>query len=269
LVGSLNLDKASPGAFAPGQVEIAKEVAGPLALAIQHARLFEEVRAGRERLRRLTDYLQAAREEERAHIAREIHDEFGQALTALKMDLAWITRRLPANQATLYQKAASMSDLIDTTIQMVRRVATELRPGLLDDLGLIAAIEWQTGEFSERTGIACELEHGDEILGLDTGMTTVVFRIFQETLTNVARHAGASLVRITLEERSEELVLTVSDNGRGITPNQASDPGSLGLIGMRERARSWGGDVRFQGIPGEGTTVTLRVPKVRREEERE
>ena len=159
--------------------------------------------------------------------------------------------------------------MIDTTIQMVRRVATELRPGLLDDLGLVAAIEWQAGEFSERTGISCELILGDEILGLDTGMTTVVFRILQETLTNVARHAGASLAWITLEERPEELILTVSDNGRGITPRQIADPGSLGLIGMRERARSSGGDVRFQGIPGEGTRVILRVPKVYKEEGRE
>jgi PAS domain S-box-containing protein len=230
------------------------------ATAIENAWLFEEVRAGREQLRDLTSYLQTAREEERAYIAREIHDEFGQSLTALKMDLAWLTKRL-ADRPRLAEKASTMSDLIDSTIQTVRRVATQLRPGLLDDLGLAAAIEWQAQELAERTGINCELYLGDEDIVLDRDLATAVFRIFQEMLTNVARHAEATEVQVELEEGPDKLVLIVRDNGKGITPGQISDPHSLGLIGMRERARSWGGDVIFQSVPGQGTVITVRVPR--------
>ncbi len=230
------------------------------ATAIENAWLFEKVRAGREQLRDLTSYLQTAREEERAYIAREIHDDFGQSLTALKMDLAWLTKRL-ADRPRLTEKASTMSDLIDSTIQTVRRVATQLRPGLLDDLGLAAAIEWQAQELAERTGINCELYLGDEDIVLDRDLATAIFRIFQETLTNVARHAEATEVQVELEDGTDELVLIVRDNGKGITPGQISDPHSLGLIGMRERARSWDGDVTFQSIPGQGTTVTVRMPR--------
>ena len=231
------------------------------AIAIENAWLFEEVRAGREQLRNLASYLQTAREEERAYVAREIHDEFGQALTALKMDLAWLTKRLPADKPRLAEKTSAMSGLIDSTIQTVRRVATELRPGLLDDLGLAAAIEWLAQELAERTRINCELYLGDEDIVLDRDLATAIFRIFQEALTNVARHAGATEVQVKLEEGPDELLLTIRDNGKGITPSQVSDPHSLGLIGMRERAHSWGGDVTFQSAPEQGTIVTVRVPR--------
>ena len=234
--------------------------ANQAAIAIENARLFEQVQAARERLRDLASYLQAAREEERAHIAREIHDEFGQALSALNMDLSWLSKRLPADQPGLAEKASAMSDLIDSTIQTMRRVATELRPGLLDDLGLAATMEWQAQEFAERTGIDCDLYLSDEEIVLDRDLATAIFRIFQETLTNVARHAEATEVHVELEDRPDELVLTVRDNGKGITESQLSDPRSLGLMGIRERAHSWGGEVAFQGIPGQGTTVTVRIP---------
>jgi signal transduction histidine kinase len=247
--------------FQPEEIRLAQSVATQAAIAIENARLFEEVRAGREQLRNLTGYLQTAREEERAYIAREIHDEFGQALTALKMDLAWLTKRLPAGSLPLAEKAGDMSDLIDSTIQTVRRVATELRPGLLDDLGLAAAIEWQAQELTERTGINCELYLGDEDIVLERDLATAIFRIFQETLTNVARHAEATEVRVELEDSPDELVLIVRDNGKGIAPSQVADPRSLGLIGMRERAHSWGGDVTFQSLPGQGTVVTVRAPR--------
>ena len=152
-----------------------------------------------------------------------------------------------------------MSDLIDSIVQTVRRVATELRPGLLDHVGLTAAIEWQIQEFAERTGIACDLYLGEEELALDADLATAIFRIFQETLTNVARHAGATKVGVELQDRSGELVLIVWDNGRGLTESQVRDPRSLGLLGMRERIRAWGGDITFQGVQERGTTVTLRV----------
>ena len=231
------------------------------AIAIENARLFEQVQAAREQLRDLTSYLQAAREEERTQIAREIHDEFGQALSVLNMDLSWLSKRLPADQPHLAEKTSAMSDLIDSTIQAVRRVATELRPGLLDDLGLAATIEWQAEEFAERTGIDCDLYLSDEEIVLERDLATAIFRIFQETLTNVARHAEATEVHVELEDRPDELVLIVRDNGKGIAESQVSHPRSLGLMGMRERAHSWGGEVAFHGVPGQGTTVTVRMPR--------
>jgi signal transduction histidine kinase len=177
------------------------------------------------------------------------------------MDMSWLSKRLPTGQPHLAEKASAMSDLIDSTIQTVRRVATELRPGLLDELGLAATIEWQAQEFAERTGIDCELYLSAEEIILDRDLATAIFRIFQETLTNVARHAEATEVCVKLEDRPGELVLVVRDNGRGITESQVSHPRSLGLMGMRERARSWGGEVAFQGAPGQGTTVTVRIPR--------
>ena len=242
--------------------------ANQAAIAIENARLYESEHAARQQLRDLTSYLQTAREEERTRISREIHDEFGQALTALKMDLSWLAKRLPADEPGLAEKAIVMSGLIDDTIQAVRHVATELRPGMLDDLGLTAAIEWQTQEFAERTEMACKLYVSHEEISLDRDLATAVFRILQETLTNVARHAEATEVRVELEIGPDELTLVVRDNGRGITESQVSAPGSLGLIGMRERARSWDGAVVFEGVPGQGTTVTVRMPRLNPEESR-
>jgi PAS domain S-box-containing protein len=228
----------------------------------ERSRAEEALYASREQLRALTGYLQTAREAERATIAREIHDEFGQALTAFKMDLSWLARRLPQRRgAELAAKVSAMSGLIDGAINTVRRIATELRPGLLDDLGLIAAIEWQAEEFADRTGIACDLRLGDQGIPLDRDLATALFRIFQEALTNVARHAEATTVTVELKESPAELTLVVADNGRGIAPDRVTAPHSLGLLGMRERAREWGGDVAFEVAAGQGTTVTVRIPR--------
>jgi signal transduction histidine kinase len=235
--------------------------ANQAAIAVENARLYEAERAGRMQLRDLTSHLQTAREEERTRVAREIHDELGQVLTALKIDLSWLAKRLPTDSPGLAQKARAMSALIDATIETVRRVVTELRPGLLDDLGLAAAMEWQAQEFTERTGIDCELHLGDKDIVLDRDLATALFRIFQETLTNVARHAEATQIGVRLEDKPEELVLVVWDNGRGITQSEVSDPRSLGLMGMRERALAWGGEVTVEGSPGQGTSVTVCIPR--------
>jgi PAS domain S-box-containing protein len=235
--------------------------ANQAAIAMENLRLYEAERAARMQLRDLASHLQTAREGERTRIAREIHDEFGQVLTALKIDLSWLAKRLPGDRPGLARKAKAMSALIDATIQTVRRVATELRPGLLDDLGLAAAMEWQAQEFAGRTGIDCELHLDGGDLVLDRDLATALFRIYQETLTNVARHAGATEIDVRLEDRAEELALIVWDNGRGITPSETSDPKSFGLIGMRERAAAWGGTVGIEGVPGWGTTITVRVPR--------
>jgi PAS domain S-box-containing protein len=234
--------------------------ANQAAIAFENARLYEAEHAARERLRDLAGYLQDAREEERKRIAREVHDELGQALTALKFDVAQLQKWLPGDEPGLRERADAMAALIDASMRTVRRVSTELRPGLLDDLGLAAAIEWQVGEFAERTGIRCDLHLGEEDVRLESEVATALFRVLQETLTNVARHAGASEVRVELVIDPREVVLRVRDDGRGISESEASSHQALGLLGVRERARSLGGGVRFDGVRGQGTTVTVRIP---------
>jgi PAS domain S-box-containing protein len=211
-------------------------------------------------LRELSAALLSVREEERARIARAIHDELGQALTGLKMDVSWLGRHLGPDQTALLEKTRAMSDLIDATVQAVRQIATELRPGILDDVGLVAAVEWQLQDFQARTGIQCQLTGGLEESALDADRSTAAFRIFQEALTNVARHAQAPRLQVGVEETATHFILWVQDNGRGIAPHEIGHPQSIGLLGMRERARQWGGTLEIHGAPGTGTTVTLRLP---------
>ena len=221
-----------------------------------------ELRMINEQLSMFSSYLQEAREKERTSIAREIHDELGQALTALKMDLSWLKKRLPKNQKPLLEKEASMSELVEATIQTVKKISTELRPGILDHLGLTAAIEWQAEEFQKRTGIPCGVSIVPEEIVPDKDRSTTIFRIFQETLTNITRHAKATKVSVRLERENNSLILEVRDNGKGITEKQLADSKSLGLMGMRERAAYWGGHVNMKGIRNGGTTVIVHIPLV-------
>jgi len=220
----------------------------------------KELRSSQERLRNLTAHLQSIREEERTLVAREMHDELGQSLTALKMDLALLSAKLPKNQRALIDKTKSMSKLVDTTLQAVKRISTELRPGLLDDIGLPAAIEWQGEEFQNRTGIKCKVSIEPEDITSDQDRSTAIFRIFQETLTNVARHASATKVTVNLRKNAAKIELKVRDNGKGITEEQISKPKSFGIIGIRERAHFLGGKVDIKGIRDKGTTVTAKIP---------
>jgi PAS domain S-box-containing protein len=221
----------------------------------------DKLRHAGEQLRELSARLLSIREEERTHISREIHDELGQALTALKMDVAWLQRHLEPDQTALLARTEVMCELIDTTVQTVRRISTELRPAILDDLGLLPALEWQLEEFQRRTAIQSRLAcKPEEEIALDAEGRTTAFRIFQEALTNVARHANASHVEIRLEETTDHLVLCIQDDGRGITDGEINDPQSIGLLGMRERALRHGGEVEVDGQPGQGTTVVLRLP---------
>jgi len=225
----------------------------------------EQLRATSAQLRALMARLQSAREQEGMRIAREIHDELGSALTSLRWDLEAMDKTLSEVEdrslvPALRDKIGTMVDLIDTTIHVVRRISSELRPPILDDLGLAAAIEWQTQQFQARTGILCQYDGAGEHFDLDQEQSTVIFRIFQEALTNVLRHAQATRVEVTLEEEEAELVLRIRDNGRGITEGEQDGLRTLGLLGMRERAHLIGGRVDLTGIKGQGTTVTLRVP---------
>ena len=219
----------------------------------------DEFRRSTEQLRELSARLQSVREEERTHLARAIHDELGQALTGLKMDVAWLQKHLDQQQPALLEKTQAMSDLIDVVVQAVRRIATELRPGILD-LSLVATIEWQLQEFQNRSGIQGKLISAPEETTLDADGATTVFRIFQEILTNVTRHAQATQIEVSVEEDATFLTLQVQDNGRGITEKEIHSPKSIGLLGMRERARLRAGEVHFHGTPGQGTTVTVRLP---------
>lgn len=220
----------------------------------------QQLTASHDQLRKLTARLESVREEERILIAREIHDELGQALTGVKLELSLLRDQLPDVSPTVHTRLESISGLVDATIQSVRRIATDLRPIVLDQLGLIPAIEWQTQEFQSRTGIQCRLDIYLRSAPLSQTASTAMFRIFQEILTNVVRHAKASVVQITLQEQAGGLVLEVHDNGRGITDAELADAQSLGLVGMRERALLLGGNITFAGNTGSGTTVRVRIP---------
>jgi PAS domain S-box-containing protein len=211
-------------------------------------------------LRNLSSYLQHAREAERALIARQIHDELGQTLTALKMDLSWINNRLNAEQEPLLKKTRAMLELTDKTIRTVRTLSSELSPRVIDDLGLEAALDWLTGEFQNRTGIECKLTLKSKDIALERERATAAFRIFQEALTNIARHANATKVKVSLQKTKGRLVLKIVDNGKGITEEQVSNPRSFGLMGMRERARFCGGEVEIIGSQNKGTAVIVRIP---------
>jgi signal transduction histidine kinase len=201
------------------------------------------------------------REEERTRLARELHDQLGQSLTAIRIDLAGLKTATDRDRQS--QRIDAISSLIDETIRTVRRISTELRPGILDDLGLVAAVEWAAEEFQARAGIACQVSLPHTNPAIDAERATALFRILQETLTNIARHAGATQVTIGLSQESGYAALEVRDNGRGIGENQLSAPGSLGILGMRERALLLGGEF-FIGSPGKGTTVRVRIPIHRR-----
>ena len=254
-------------------------------LEIENRRLFEETKRelsrrkraearlakSRDELRSLSGHLQTVREEERRQIAREIHDELGQSLTALKMNLSSLVSKIPDNKKSLLHETKSMLRIADRSIQMVKKISTELRPGLLDDLGLSAAIHWQVEEFKHHTGINCNVSlEGEERL-IDQGRSVAIFRIVQETLTNVARHANATEVNVSLsmkssgKSKSDQLILKVIDNGDGISEENILSPNSIGLIGMRERVYPWGGEISIKGREGVGTAVTVAVPLNSRE----
>ena len=208
--------------------------------------------------------LELAREEERARVARELHDELGQVLTSLKLEFMRLVDQLRNNDprpgVQLVNKLQSSIGLIEVSIQSVRQISSDLRPAVLDHLGLREAIEWAATKFEARTGIRCRLGWGLEHDPADRTRQLAMFRILQEALTNVVRHAQAGAVRISVRERGANLTMTIRDNGRGITRAELSSVESIGLLGMRERARLLGGRVTIAGAPGRGTTVMVTIP---------
>jgi len=211
-------------------------------------------------LRELATHLQSIREEERTMIAQEIHDELGQVLTALKIQISLLAKKLNKNQESLKAKINSLSDMIDASVESVQKISAKLRPGILDELGLIAAIEWQTEEFEKLTNIKCSIVLPKEELILEKDKSTAIFRIFQEALTNIARHSQATKAQISLLNHQSYISLEIQDNGKGITQDQIKDFKSLGIHGMEERAMVFGGQVYIEGIAGKGTTVKVEIP---------
>jgi two-component system sensor histidine kinase UhpB len=221
-----------------------------------------QLKASSEQLRALSASIQTGREEERTRMARVIHDELGSAFTSLRWDLESMDKALsgpinPAAAEALRAKIATMVALVNGTVHTIRRIAWDLRPSILDDLGLVEAIEWQARQFEERTGIVCSRIGFVDNVSLSEEQSTALFRIFQEALTNILRHASATLVDVTLAQEANEFVMAISDNGRGITGNEKS---GLGILGMQERVRLVGGTIEIHGLEGAGTTIAVRVP---------
>ena len=218
-----------------------------------------------DRLHALGRHLESVREEEQTRIAREVHDELGQILTVLKMDVRWLQRHPQGDGETVPRKLAAMSEQLSAAIKTVHRIAAELRPPLLDNLGLIAAIDWLADSCTERTGVVCsfvyrggEAEFLDK--NLDKDLATTLFRICQEALTNVARHAQATAVQVCLDVTEFDIKLEIADDGIGIAQAQIADPRSFGLIGMRERLLPWHGRMTVTGAPQQGTTLSIAIP---------
>jgi signal transduction histidine kinase/DNA-binding NarL/FixJ family response regulator len=298
-LGVLQFVRTQAGAYGPAEAAVAEEVARRAATAVDNARLYAGAQAlnahleervqertgelqaaveslagevaerrrveaalerSREELRALSTRLQLVREEERARLSREIHDELGGTLTGLKIDLAQIRRSAAGKDQVLSTRLGELSSAIDRTVQVVRRIASDLRPGILDEFGLVAAIEWQLTEFSRRTGITTHLASDVAPGAWERDSTTALFRIFQEALTNVARHAQATQVDVSLVEQDKHLVLEVRDNGRGFSTKAGLPAGSLGLVGMRERVHMLAGQFEVRASPGGGTRLRVSVP---------
>lgn len=220
----------------------------------------EKLKMATEQLRNLAIRIQKIREEERTGIARELHDELGQMLTVLKIQITLLLKKLQVEKKELKEKTDLISEMIDNAVESVQRITSKLRPNILDEIGLVAAIEWQANEFAKNTGLTINYFHEKDELSMDYEKSTAVFRILQEALTNIARHANASRVKIELRQFKDNLILEITDNGKGITHSQIKDPHSLGILGMKERALIFGGNVIIKSSMESGTTVIVEIP---------
>jgi PAS domain S-box-containing protein len=233
----------------------------------EHKRTEAALRASGEQLRQFAARIEAVREEERTRVARELHDELGQALTILKLDLSWLRTKTPREENERRKKMKSMIDHVDQTIERVRDIVSELRPSILDDLGLIAALEWQLSQFQKRTGIRTVFESSIEQIDVSPDASAAVFRVVQEALTNVVRHAKASRVRVSMKSSAGVLKVSIEDNGKGITKAQVNDLRSLGIVGMTERVHRIQGELTISSSPRQGTRLDIVIstpPKKRK-----
>jgi signal transduction histidine kinase len=232
---------------------------------IERERILRKLEMSRKELRNLFINVHAIREEERTSIAREIHDELGQLLTAIKIDISSYKELFHDNKP-LIEKTNNILEHINMSIQTVKKITSDLRPGVLDRLGILPAIQWYAKEFQKRTKIKCVLTFSSEDIMLDNDLSTAIFRVFQESLTNVARHANASSVKADLTKDDDRLKLEIIDDGKGITESEISSADSYGLIGIRERVRFLKGKIKIKGEKGKGTTITITIPLLNKEE---
>jgi PAS domain S-box-containing protein len=266
--GVLTIYAPERDVFIDEEIRLLKELADDVAFGILTIRMREErykaqeeLRTSHEHLHHLAAHMQSVREEERASIAREVHDELGQILTALKFNWVRIAAKLKDIDEPLHKAVSGDVELIDKTISTVKKICTELRPGILDHLGLGPAIEWQVHEFQQRSGIECELVLSSEEVTDDKNLGIALFRILQEALTNILRHSKATKVKAVLAEQDNSIVFEISDNGIGITEKDLSKSNSFGLVGMRERVYPWKGDVQITGDRIKGTNIKISIPK--------
>jgi signal transduction histidine kinase len=257
----IDRDAATKGRIEAAPPSLAEDADAPLR-PLAGGALLKRLRKSQEQMRQLAARIQRAREEERATVARELHDELGQTLTAIKLELARTTGAMKNIRVTpvVIDRLQSLIGLVEIGIETVRRITTRLRPPTLDHLGLPAAVRWEAMTFRSRTGLRCHVRADKEVTALSPEQQTALFRIFQEALTNVVRHARASAVHVTLAERRGEFDLRIRDNGCGVTDAQLADPHATGLLGMRERAALVGGTFVIAGRRGKGTLITVRVP---------
>lgn len=245
----------------PEMLDIMAQIGTQLGRVLERKQAQDESERSEDQLRKLYHRLEQVREEERTRTAREVHDHLGQVLTAIKLELSLLSNKLVDDNPAIKESTRILLEMSDEAIQNVKKISMDLRPPILDDLGIAEAIVWQAKEFTRRTEIKCEFK--DELDGFEPCLerSTTLFRIFQETLTNIVRHAWATEVCVTLSHSDEKVTLKVQDNGCGISSGQVSNVRSLGLLGMRERAMVWGGNVLIRGVRNGGTTVTINIRK--------
>jgi PAS domain S-box-containing protein len=260
VIGCLNLVHTRSVEISPDTARWIESLANYVAVLTERKRAAEELFRSREQLRELSRHVDSAIEEERKRIAREIHDQLGQELSLLQLELGAVRDGLPASAKQLRAQAKSMTKMIDSAIHSVQRISTDLRPAILDNLGIGAAVDWATKEFQKRTKIRCRVTVAPPDLKLDQNRSTALFRILQEALTNILRHAQATRVELRLVKKNGAVTLEVRDNGVGISHHRIADPKSVGLTGMRERVHPWGGSVAITGRPGRGTEITATIP---------
>jgi signal transduction histidine kinase len=259
VLGAIHLADREGQKFSPYIIEFLESISPLIGEALYRFFIEESLLASREQLRNLSAHLQAAREQERIKVAREIHDELGQSLTAASLELSRIKiKEQFSKPAAGYLQTAA--ELIDNAVEDIQRICSELRPRMLDHLGLKAAIEWQAENFSRRTGVHFNLQLDSGHKKLTDAVSTALFRIFQEALTNISRHSGATEVSVDMTAEDKTLLLRVRDNGKGVTKKQLSGEKSFGILGMRERAHELGGELTFSGLRNKGTTITVKIP---------
>ncbi|RPI33749.1 MAG: PAS domain S-box protein, partial [Nitrospiraceae bacterium] len=259
VIGAVHLADEREGMVPVKNVKFIENLSYMIGGAIHKFNAEKELKKSQKQLRNLTAHLQAVREDERTSIAREIHDELGQSMTALKIELSWIKAKY-SDHVTLNEKTRRMLSQIDDIIQTVKKIITELRPGILDHIGISAAVEWQAAEFQKMSGIPCSVVIIPDEIILNRELSTNIFRILQEILTNVMRHAQATSVDVLFEKKDGRVTLVIEDNGKGITREQISHSASFGITGIRERIHVMNGDIKIKGVPDKGTSISISIP---------